>query len=927
MQLSPGRGQETSLEGRVAERAQLDELLDAIRRGESRSLVLRGEPGIGKTALLEYLVASAADTTVLRAVGVESEMELAYASLHQLCAPVLDRLERIPHPQSQALDIVFGLKPGAPPDRFLVGLAVLSLLSEVAEERPLLCVIDDAQWLDQASALTLAFVARRLQADPIGIVFAAREPGDELQHLTELEVHGLRNGEARLLLGSAVRFMLDERVRDRIVAETRGNPLALLELPRGLTVTQLASGFGLPGTHALPGRIEESFVRRLEALPRDTRLLLLAAAAEPVGDPLLLWRAAERLGVAQAAAGAAETDGLLTINGRVTFRHPLVRSAVYRSAPVEDRRAVHLALAEVTDAQADPDRRAWHLAAAAAGPDEEVALELERSAGRAQARGGLAAAAAFLERSVALSADPSRRTERALLASEAALSAGAFDSALSLLAVADAGPLDELQRGRLELLQAMAAYDQRRGSDAPPLLLRAAKTLEGLDARLARETYLDAWGAALFAGRLAGAGSLEDVSREARGTSPASEPARASDLLLDGLALLLVDGRSAATPVLQRAATEFAGDGATVEEVLRWGWLATIAAVVIWDYDSCVAIASRAVELARDAGALTVLAVALNILSQAVAMAGEYGKAAQLISEADAVTEATGARVLQYGAIYLAAYRGRQAEVSALAEPTVREATATGQGNVIQFVSLAAAVVANGEGRYHEALAPAQDACDDMPELVVAMWALSELVECATRSGEIELARGAVNRLAARNDASANDWGLGLEARARAQLSEGEDAENLYSEAIERLGRTRLRPELARANLLYGEWLRRENRRVDARARLRDAYNQFAAIGMEAFAERARNELVATGERVRARTVETRDDLTPQERQIAQLAREGNSNPEIGARLFLSPRTVEWHLRKVFTKLGIRSRRELADALPSPESEPEVSRP
>ena len=911
----------SGLLGRANEREVLDRLLANVRSGQSGVLVLRGEAGIGKTALLEHLVDSASDLTVLRAVGVESEMELAFAGLHQLCAPMLDRLDRLPAPQRQAVEVAFGVVAGTAPDRFLVGLGVLSLLSEVADERPLLCVIDDAQWLDHASASTLAFVARRLLAEPVGIVFAAREPGEELQHVPELEVQGLLDGDARALLDSAVRSMLDEQVRDRIVAETRGNPLALLELPRGLTATQLAGGFALLETQALPGRIEESFMRRLGPLPADTRLLLLVAAAEPVGDPLLLWRAADRLGIGAPAAEAAEAQGLLAIGGRVTFRHPLVRSAVYRSATADARRSVHLALAEATDRRVDPDRRAWHLAAAAAGPDEAVAAELEQSAGRAQARGGLAAAAAFLERSVALSADPARRTGRALAAAEASLSAGVFDPARALLAVAEAGPLDQLQRGRLELLQAQAAYAQRHGSDAPPLLLRAAKTLEALDAKLARETYLDAWSAALFAGRFADAGDLYDVSLEVRRGPPATEPASPSDRLLDGFALLLTAGRSAATPVLQQAAVGFAGDRATVEEVLRWGWLATIAAVIVWDYESCVAVASRGVELARKSGALSVLPVALNMMAQAVALGGEYERAAHLIAEADAVTEATGTQVLQYGALYLAAYRGSEADVSRLVDATVREATAGGQGNAIGFASLAVAVLANGQGRYREAVAPAQDASDDMPELVVAMWALSELVEGAARSGDTELAQTALDRLAERNDVSANDWSRGVEARSRALLSDGEAAESLYRESIDRLGRTRLRPELARAHLLYGEWLRRENRRADARTQLRAAHDLFLTIGMEAFAERARRELLATGEKVRKRTIETRDDLTAQERQIAQLARDGLSNPEIGARLFLSPRTVEWHLRKVFAKLGIHSRRELANALPSAESE------
>ena len=907
------------LSGRARECAVLDELVGDIRRGESRSLVLRGEAGIGKTALLDYLGESASELTVVRAAGVESEMELAFASLQQLCAPMLDRLERLPVPQRQALEIVFGLSAGAAPDRFLVGLAVLSLLSEVAEQRPVLCVVDDAQWLDHASALTLAFVARRLLAEQVGIVFAAREPGEELQHVPELEVAGLRDGDARALLDSSVRLVLDERVRDRIIAETRGNPLALLELPRGLSATELAGGFGLPGVHALPGRIEESYVRRLEALSDDVRLLLLVAAAEPVGDPLLLLGASERLGIAVSAVEAA-TSGLLALEERVTFRHPLVRSAVYRSAGTPERRAAHLALAEATDRDVDPDRRAWHLAAATAGPDEDVALELERSAGRAQARGGLAAAAAFLQRAVALTGDPTRRADRALAAAEASLGAGTFDVARGLLAAAEVGPLDELQRARLDLLRAEAAYSESRGSDAPALLLRAARTLEPLDPQLARETYLDAWSSALFAGEFASTASMHEVSRAARAARRPAEPPRPSDLLLDGFAMAFTDGRSPAAPVLEQAATAFVGSDVSTEEVLRWGWLATAAAVMVWDYETCLAVATRGVQLAREAGALTVLAVSVNVMGQAVVLGGEFGKAAALVAEADSVTDATGARVAPYGALVLAGLQGRAAEASGLIDATIEECTAGGQGTAVQYARWARSALLNGLGRYEEAMAAAQDASDDTPELFVSAWAAIELLEAAIRCDKPELARAAHQRISAATAVAPTDWALGIQARSSALLSEGETAERLYREGIERLGRTRLRPELARAHLLYGEWLRRANRRVDARVQLRTAYDQLTSIGMEAFAERARRELVATGEKVRRRVDQARDQLTAQEEQIARLARDGLTNPEIGARLFLSPRTVEWHLRKVFAKLGIHGRRELAAALPGADS-------
>jgi len=901
----------TGLTDRVSERNTLDRLIEAVRAGDGQALVMRGDPGVGKTVLLEYLARQARGCRVARVVGMQSEMELAFAGLHQLCAPILSRAEHLPAPQRDALQIAFGIAAGPQPDRFLVGLAVLSLMSGVAGERPLICLVDDEQWLDRASAQALGFAARRLAADPVALVFAAREPGSELAGLPELEVAGLRDHDARVLLDSALAGPLDTRVRDLIIAETRGNPLALLELPRGLRPSELAGGFGLPAAAPLTGRIEDSFARQLNALPDQTQRLMQLAAADPSGDQSLVWRAAERLGIPVQAAVPAVEAGLAEFSGRVRFRHPLARSAAYRAASFSQRQQLHAALAEVTDPIADPDRRAWHRAHAAAGPEEDVAAELERSAGRAQARGGLAAAAAFLQRSVELSADPAQRTARALAAAEASLSAGAYDPALAMLAVAESSPLDELQRGRIELLQGMAAYAQRRGSDAPPLLLRAAKTLEALDPKLARETYLDAWSAALFAGKLASAGSLYHISAEVRRAPPAAEPARPSDLLLDGFARLLTDGRQSATPFLRRASTGFADEDAAVEEVLRWGWLATVGAVVVWDYESCVTIASRGVQLARDLGALTVLAVGLNILTEAVAMGGEFEWAERLIAEADAVTEATGTQVLQYGALFLRALQGREADVSRLSEVTVRDATAGGQGTAIEFVDHARAVILNGLGRYAEALPPAQDAADATPELVVAGWGLVELVEAAARCGEMEVARRALERIKERNSVIATDWGLGMEARSRALVSTGDTAEGLYREAVDRLSRTRLRPDLARAHLLYGEWLRRAGRRADARGQLRTAHDMLAAIGMEGFAERARRELLATGETVRKRTVDTVTTLTSQETSIARLARDGLTNSEIGARLFLSARTVEWHLRKIFTKLGIGSRREL----------------
>jgi DNA-binding CsgD family transcriptional regulator len=901
----------------------LDGVLRLIRGGESRSLVVRGEAGIGKTALLEYLIKCASDLAVVRAVGVESEMELAYAGLHQLCWPMLGRLERLPAPQRQALEIVFGLRADAAPDRFLVALGVLSLFSEAAEERPLLCVVDDAQWLDQASTLALAFVARRLVADPVGIVFSARQPRQELENLPQLEVKGLLKADARALLGAAVMFKLDEQVRDRIVTETRGNPLALLELPKGLTATQLAGGFGLLDAQRLSGRIEESFVRRLQRLSQDARRLLLLAAADPTGDPLLLWRAAERLGIGGAASPDA-TDGLLSIRRQVTFRHPLVRSAVYRSAAVGQRRAIHLALAEATDEDTDPDRRAWHRAAAAVGSDEQVASELERSAERAQARGGVAAAALFLQRAVALSEDPTRRAERALGAAQASFEAGAFADALGLVATAEDGALDEFQRVRLDLLRAHVTFASGLGGEAPSLLLKAATRLEPFDLELARETYLTAWTAAsAMVQDLAGGGVLLEISRAVQALPPRTGPPRPIDLLLDGLARLVIDGHAAATPILQRAAKALAA--LPVEDVLRWGWIATSASVYVWDLEGYSAISARQVQLVRDAGALAQLPPGLNLLGMARAWMGNLADAVSCVAEFEIVAAATGSPFAPYALLRLRALQGREAEAATAIASAVELAAAEGQGIAAIYASWAAAILYNGLARYEEAALAAREATSDILNPWMSMWALPELVEAAAHAGDIDLAGDALERLAQTTQPCGTDLALGIEARSRALLSNGTAADDLYREAVDRLSRTQLRPELARAHLLYGEWLRREGRRVDAREQLHAAHDMLAAIGMEGFAERARKELLATGEKARKRTVETRDDLTAHERQIAELARDGLSNPEIGARLFLSPRTVEWHLRKVFGKLAISSRHELANVLARTESDPDQS--
>jgi DNA-binding CsgD family transcriptional regulator/tetratricopeptide (TPR) repeat protein len=905
------------LEDRRNESAVLDGLLAAVRAGRSGALVLRGGAGIGKTALLEHAVATASGLTVLRATAAESEMELPFAALHQLCGPMLDRVDGLPGPQRDALATTFGIRAGPAPDRFFVGLAVLSLLSEVADERPVLCVVDDAHWLDRASAQALGFVARRLFAESVALLFAAREPGDELTGLPELVVEGLQDADARRLLRAVIPGRLDERVADQLLAETGGNPLALLELPRGLSAAQLAGGFALPAALSVSGRIEESFLNRLAALPEDTQRLVLVAAAEPTGDPAILWRAAERLGIAGSVLEPAESAGLLEVGARARFRHPLVRSAVYRAATRRDRQQVHQAVAESTDAQVDPDRRAWHLAEAAAGPDEDVATELERAAGRAQARGGLAAAAAFLERAAALTPEPSRRALRALAAAQTKYEAGSFDDALMLLGLAEAGAIDEGQRARVELLRARIAFASRRGSDAPPLLLEAARKLEAVDQNLARDTYLEALAAARFAGPLAhGAGVVEVSETALAGPSP-PRPPRPSDLLLHGLATLFTQGPAAGAPILKDALSAFRSEINLPPQEARWLPLACQAAADVWDDETWRLLSSRELERARGTGALTAMPLVLSTLSYVHAISGELTAAETLLDEIRAATEATGIPSHHYAALWIAALRGREAELSELIATTTAEAVARGEGFALAITAQVSAVLNNGLGRYDVALASVRQAVDvELYSELASPRAVAELIEAAVRCGEHALAQRALERLVQTTRASGTDWALGVEARSRAQLNTGEVADNLYQGAIERLGRTRLRLQLARAHLVYGEWLRRERRRVDARERLRTALEMFTGMGTEAFAGRAERELLATGERVRKRTVETREELTTQEARVARLARDGLSNAEIGARLIVSRHTVAYHLRKVFNKLGITSRNQLSRALP-----------
>jgi DNA-binding CsgD family transcriptional regulator len=916
------------LVGRRSERGTLVRLLDDVRSGMSRALVIRGEAGIGKSALLDHLAEQASGCRVVRAAGVQADAELAFAGLHQVCTPLLARLDRLPVPQHDALGTAFGVRTGPTPDRFLVSLAVLNLLAEAAIERPVVCLVDDAQWLDGTSAQALGFVARQLGAESVALVFGLRDPADDqfFAGVPQMVLEGLPREDARELLATAIPGPLDERVRERILVETAGNPLALLELPQGLSYAELAGGFGLLGGKGLEGRIEESFRRRLAPLAPDLRRLLLVAAIEPAGDAPLVRRAAQRLGLDLDAADPAGLAGLADVGESISFRHPLVRSAVYRDATQADRREAHAALAEVTDPAVDADRRAWHRAQAASGPDEEVAAELERSAGRARARGGLAAAAAFLELAAVLTPDPAQRARRALAAANAKFQAGAFDTAEDLLAMAAAGPLTELEQARLQLLRGHLAFVTSRGGNAPLLLVRAAQRLEPVDLDLARTTYLDALSAAMFAGILAspGGGAL-DVARAAIAAMPPHHAPRAPDLLLDGLAANFAEGYVAGVPILRQALSAF-DDGMPVDEELRWLWMANEAALHLWDDERWDALSSRFVALARTAGALSELPLAVSTRAYMLLFAGDLTAAASLVDEQQAVTEASGGNLAPYSAMALAAFAGRAAEASSLIEATIGEVAERGEGIGIAVAHWTDALLHNGLGEYPQAMEAARQALryQEYPEARypgVSNWAAAELMEAAARSGATDVAGEVFQWIVTMTRASRTTWARGIEARSRALIDRG-DAEPHFREAIELFARTTVRTELARTRLLYGEWLRRQGRRLDAREQLRGAYEMFSSMGAAGFAERASHELVATGERARKRTEAAAGELTAREEQIARMARDGLSNPEIGTRLFLSPRTVEYHLGNVFTKLGITSRHDLVRGLPTAAGRP-----
>jgi DNA-binding CsgD family transcriptional regulator len=901
---------------RLEERETLDRALDAARQGLSAALVARGEPGVGKTSLLDWAVNSANDFQVARLAGVESEMELGFAGLHRLLIPFLASREKLPRRQRDALGSAFGLVDAAPADRFLVGLAALSLLGDAAAKRPLLCVVDDAQWLDQESLEALALVGRRLYAEGVVLLFGAREAVDGrvlLQGIPELPVRGLPEDDALGLLASVADGPLDRQVAMRIVAETQGSPMAIIELVGELSSQELSKRGLRPEPLPLSRRLEEHFLRRVRALPPATQTLLLVAAAEPSGDPRLVAQAALRLGGSPDAAEPARANGVFEMHPQARFRHPLIRSAVYSGASPADRRRVHEALAAASDPDRDPDRRAWHLATAAIGPDEAVAAELEHAADRARARGGYSGAGAFLARAAELTPDDGRRAERVLAAARAHLTGGS--PARAKLLLEETSHLgDPLHRAKAQRLQGAIRYALGHAPGTAAVLVDAARTLEPFDIRLARTTMLEALWAARVTGRFTAMGESErDVARAARAMPlPAGCPLTVGDLLLDGYTALFLDGHAAAVPLLRQAIAALQADDSDSPEALQWLVIGCWAAGAVGDDEGLHTLAARLVESARAQGALVPLAQGLLFLAMSELLDGSLVTARTLFAERAQIMAVIGRPSDALGLVALA-WRGHETEARAEAADVARFAAEQGQGWMLLFVDYGLTVLELGLGNYRAAFASATKNYQDNPFLNVVAFA--DLIEAGSRCGEHATATRATEEFATRAVPNGTPIALGLLALARALVAEPSQAETLYQEAIEHLSRCRGNLRTARAHLLYGEWLRRHKRRLDARTQLHAAHDMFVRMGADAFAERARAELAATGAQARKRVESTRRDLTPQEAQIALLASQGGTNAEIAGRLFLSPSTVDYHLRKVYRKLDVTSRRQLRHAL------------
>jgi DNA-binding CsgD family transcriptional regulator len=911
---------ENALLGRERERMHLADMLSSARNGHGSVVLLLGEAGIGKSALLGDLAHGADDFTICRAIGVESDMELSYAGLQQLCAPIFDSRTDLPAPQRSALEKIFGLTTGSLPDRFLVGMAALGLIVSAAKRQPVMWIVDDPQWLDRSSVHTIGFISRRLPTERIAIAIAAREhlDGDDLTGLPELTLTGLGDEDARRLI-PAVSGPTDPSVRDRIIAEARGNPLALLELPRTWTSAEVADDFEEAGRATLAAKLGLVFSNRLRKLPQETQILLALAAAEPTGDPSLLKAAAHLIGLDWATAAPAERAGLIEIGRYVRFRHPLVRAVSYRTAPVSVRMEAHRALADVTDPVVDQDRRAWHRASSTVVQDEGIAKELERSAGRAKARGGLLGAATLLERAAFLTPDGPRRADRTLVAAQAKRDAGALDSALRLLSIVESEPPSELRAALTQQLRGRIAFDQGFGPEAAELLRDAAVRLERFDPTNATDTHFESLVAAIWASGPDGPGLIRKSAESARPAVPRSESQRTADLLVNAIALWATEGYEAAAPAMNlalAAARDRTFGDLDANEPL-WtveNRTAGILALEAWDLETGLALAERQVTAARESGALVQLQFALHFLANYVVLTGDVSGAVTLMEEERQLSIATQMRASGHSDALLAALRGDAALALPLIDSMRDLATNDGQGRVVAFSHYLSSVQYNALGQHEHALECARRVME-WGVIGYQTLAAPELAEAASRQGDTELLADVAAWVTARAGATPTDWALGISALVNALAADAaDDPDGLYRASIERLRGTPLRFLLARAKLLYGEWLRRRGRKGDALVQLTAAHEALNEMGLTSFAERARREVSATtSRRVRKYLDDPTAELTGQELQVTRLVQDGLTNREIGVRLYLSPRTVEWHLRNVFGKVGVSTRHQLRD--------------
>jgi DNA-binding CsgD family transcriptional regulator len=912
------RAHVAELLGRDEELAWLGRALDDARRGRSRVLVVQGEAGIGTTTLLDRAAATATDCTALRVSGCESEQELTYASLHQLLGPLLPSYGALPDPQRRALGAAFGLIDGLPVDRFLLGLAVLSLLGMAAQEQPVVVIVDDAHLVDDGSLAVLSFVARRLDADRIAILFGLRRdrPAAALAGFPVLPLAGLHEGAVEELLRARTGVSICAAVASQLLAATGGSPLAIVEIGGLLSEDQLAGRDDLPDPLPIGGRLEAHFDDIVRALPEaGQRLLLVAAAASAPADHGFVPAAATALGCWPHGLVVAERAGLLHLDPMPRFRHPLVRSVIYAGSPAEARRDAHRVLSESATEAGDLVRAAWHLGLAASEPDEAVAARLEAVADDALERGGCGMAAAFRVRAAALTPDRGMRVDRSVAAAQNLLLSGSATRARDLLAELDPNIGDQVQRGVARRLHGQVRYATGEATGTVPLLLAAAEDLRDVDRQLARDTLLDGLSAAQLAGSSPHAGeSSADVALVARsmpllhGTAP-----KVADRVLDASAAVHLEGAAAARPELLAALAEVTGMGSSLDrqgrptEQVRWLGLGCWTAGALADDVNQLELARRLEAAARPHGALASLSVALLHLAMARLAQGLLPTAIDHLAERTALQEAMGWPA-DVGELISRSWRGDADGARAEVAHVAALVAASGHGWMLAFSDHASSVLDLGHGHYGAALEPARRAYWDNPSF--ALVAFPNLIEAAVRSDASELAFEAAADLRRRTGPCPSPLVSALLESAAAVAAGPSTAEEHFEAALQRLPW----PDGVvggRIALLYGEWLRRQKRKLDAREQLRHAHAVLVTSGASAFADRARRELAAAGERT-ARPIDGRPSaLTSQEAHIARLAAAGATNAEIATRLFLSSSTVDYHLRKVFRKLGVTSRRQL----------------